>query len=41
MENLDSLAESIAYKHMLSPSVRALGHIRDHGFQIVTASVDR
>jgi len=41
MENLDSLAESIAYKHMLSPSVRALGHIRDHGFQIVKASVDR
>lgn len=41
MENLDSLAGSIAYKHMLGPSVRALGRIQDRGFYIVTASVDR
>jgi len=41
MENLDSLAGSIAYKHMLGPSVRALGRMQDRGFYIVTASVDR
>ncbi|TEB22448.1 Thioesterase/thiol ester dehydrase-isomerase [Coprinellus micaceus] len=41
MENLDSLAGSIAYKHMLGPSVESLGPIEDRGFYIVTASVDR
>ncbi|KAF9556445.1 Thioesterase/thiol ester dehydrase-isomerase [Agrocybe pediades] len=41
MEHLDSLAGSIAYKHMLGPGIRSLGRIQDHGFYIVTASVDR
>jgi len=41
MEHLDSLAGSIAYKHMLGPGVQSLGRIQDHGFYIVTASVDR
>ncbi|KAF8797711.1 Thioesterase/thiol ester dehydrase-isomerase [Phlegmacium glaucopus] len=41
MEHLDSLAGSIAYKHMLGPSVRSLGQIQERGYYIVTASVDR
>ncbi|KAG6826443.1 hypothetical protein H0H92_015770 [Tricholoma furcatifolium] len=41
MEHLDSLAGSIAYKHMLGPAVQTLGRIQKHGFYIVTASVDR
>ncbi|TFK17460.1 Thioesterase/thiol ester dehydrase-isomerase [Coprinopsis marcescibilis] len=41
MENLDSLAGSIAYKHLLGPGVQELGRIQDRGFYIVTASVDR
>ena len=41
MEHLDSLAGSIAYKHMLGPSVETLGRIQERGFYIVTASVDR
>lgn len=39
MEHLDSLAGSIAYKHMLGPAVTALP--KDAGFYMVTASVDR
>jgi acyl-coenzyme A thioesterase 9 len=41
MEHLDSLAGSIAYKHMLGPDVETLGQIHERGFYIVTASVDR
>ncbi|KIM37937.1 hypothetical protein M413DRAFT_448199 [Hebeloma cylindrosporum] len=41
MEHFDSLAGSIAYKHMLGPSVQTLGRIQERGFYIVTASVDR
>ncbi len=41
MEHLDSLAGSIAYKHMLGPKVETLGRIHERGFYIVTASVDR
>ena len=41
MENLDSLASSIAYKHMLGPGVNTLGPISERGFYLVTASVDR
>ncbi|KAF4568343.1 hypothetical protein EYR40_010253 [Pleurotus pulmonarius] len=41
MEHLDSLAGSIAYKHMLGPNVETLGKIHERGFYIVTASVDR
>ena len=40
MEHLDSIAGSIAYKHMLGP-VDSVGSIADLGFYIVTASVDR
>ncbi|KAH9922303.1 Thioesterase/thiol ester dehydrase-isomerase [Epithele typhae] len=39
MEHLDSLAGSIAYKHMLGPEVKELPS--NAGFYIVTASVDR
>ncbi|KAI0369063.1 Thioesterase/thiol ester dehydrase-isomerase [Pilatotrama ljubarskyi] len=39
MEHLDSLARSIAYKHMLGPDVSALP--KNAGFYMVTASVDR
>lgn len=39
MEHLDSLAGSIAYKHVLGPDISALP--RDAGFYIVTASVER
>lgn len=41
MEHLDSLAGSIAYKHMLGADVETLGKIHERGFYIVTASVDR
>ncbi|EAU87567.2 hypothetical protein CC1G_11876 [Coprinopsis cinerea okayama7 len=41
MENLDSLAGSIAYKHMLGPDVQELGKVSERGFYIVTASVER
>ncbi|CAA7262575.1 unnamed protein product [Cyclocybe aegerita] len=41
MEHLDSLAGSIAYKHMLGPTVQSLGRLEERGFYIVTASVDR
>ncbi|KDQ54503.1 hypothetical protein JAAARDRAFT_38173 [Jaapia argillacea MUCL 33604] len=41
MEHLDSLAGSIAYKHMLGPEVETLGNIQERGFYIVTAAVDR
>lgn len=41
MEHLDSLAGSIAYKHMLGPTVETLGRIQERGFYLVTASVDR
>ncbi|TFK69794.1 Thioesterase/thiol ester dehydrase-isomerase [Pluteus cervinus] len=41
MENLDSLAGSIAYKHMLGPGINTLGPISERGFYLVTASVDR
>ncbi|EKM52604.1 uncharacterized protein PHACADRAFT_149409 [Phanerochaete carnosa HHB-10118-sp] len=40
MEHLDSLAGSIAYKHMLGP-VETIGNPTDLGFYLVTASVDR
>lgn len=40
MEHLDSLAGSIAYKHMLGP-VHSIGNVAEQGFYIVTASVDR
>ncbi|KAI0742690.1 Thioesterase/thiol ester dehydrase-isomerase [Daedaleopsis nitida] len=39
MEHLDSLAGSIAYKHMLGPDVQALP--QNAGFYVVTASVER
>ncbi|KAI0830131.1 Thioesterase/thiol ester dehydrase-isomerase [Trametes gibbosa] len=39
MEHLDSLAGSIAYKHMLGPDVAVLP--KNVGFYMVTASVDR
>ncbi|RPD77025.1 Thioesterase/thiol ester dehydrase-isomerase [Lentinus tigrinus ALCF2SS1-7] len=39
MEHLDSLAGSIAYKHMLGPNVNKLPE--DAGFYMVTASVER
>ena len=39
MEHLDSLAGSIAYKHMLGPDVSSLP--TNAGFYMVTASVDR
>lgn len=39
MEHLDSLAGSIAYKHMLGPDVSAVP--KNNGFYMVTASVDR
>lgn len=39
MEHLDSLAGSIAYKHVLGPDIAALP--MDAGFYIVTASIER
>ncbi|KAG9096285.1 hypothetical protein FS749_008780 [Ceratobasidium sp. UAMH 11750] len=43
MEQLDALAGSIAYKHVLGPSVPDLGSVgpSSRGFYLVTASVDR
>ncbi|KAL1745480.1 HotDog domain-containing protein [Schizophyllum fasciatum] len=41
MEHLDSIAGSIAYKHMLGPSATSVGPIEQAGFYLVTASVDR
>ncbi|KAG6332320.1 hypothetical protein ID866_6767 [Astraeus odoratus] len=41
MEHLDSLAGSIAYKHVLGPEVETLGRIQERGFYIVTAAVER
>lgn len=41
MEHLDSLAGSIAYKHVLGPGVNLVGNVRDRGFFVVTAAVDR
>lgn len=41
MEHLDSLAGSIAYKHMLGPEVGNINRVREKGFYIVTASVER
>ena len=38
---LDALAGSIAYKHILEPGVSNLGAIKDRGFYLVTAAVDR
>lgn len=40
MEHLDSLAGSIAYRHMLGP-VDTIGPVSDLGYYLVTASVDR
>ncbi|KAI0085600.1 Thioesterase/thiol ester dehydrase-isomerase [Irpex rosettiformis] len=40
MEHLDSIAGSIAYKHMLGP-VESVGNVTGLGFYVVTASVDR
>ncbi|THU93839.1 Thioesterase/thiol ester dehydrase-isomerase [Dendrothele bispora CBS 962.96] len=41
MEHLDSLAGSIAYKHMLGPGVETVGNTKEMGFYIVTAAVER
>jgi len=41
LEHLDSLAGSIAYKHVLGPNVETLGKIKERGFYIVTAAVER
>lgn len=41
MEHLDSLAGSIAYKHMLGPEVGNVSRVQEKGFYIVTASVER
>ncbi|KAL5478680.1 hypothetical protein ACEPAI_1957 [Sanghuangporus weigelae] len=41
MEHLDSLAGSIAYKHLLGPAAETVGKIKERGFYIVTAAVDR
>jgi acyl-coenzyme A thioesterase 9 len=43
MEQLDALAGSIAYKHVLGPNVHDLtsGGPTSRGFYLVTASVDR
>lgn len=41
MEHLDSLAGSIAYKHMLGPATETIGKIQERGYYIVTAAVDR
>src|SRR5260370_5957702 len=38
---IDALAGSIAYKHVLEPGVSNLGTIKDRGFYLVTAAVDR
>ncbi|KZV98933.1 Thioesterase/thiol ester dehydrase-isomerase [Exidia glandulosa HHB12029] len=41
MEYLDSLAGSIAYKHILGQEVQSLGPIEERGLYVVTAAVDR
>ncbi|KAH7102421.1 HotDog domain-containing protein [Auriculariales sp. MPI-PUGE-AT-0066] len=41
MEQLDALAGSIAYKHILGSDVHSLGSIEDRGLYVVTAAVDR
>ncbi|KAF5332044.1 hypothetical protein D9758_016557 [Tetrapyrgos nigripes] len=41
MEHLDSLAGSIAYKHMLGPGIESVGNTKEVGFYIVTAAVER
>ncbi|TDL27144.1 Thioesterase/thiol ester dehydrase-isomerase [Rickenella mellea] len=41
LEHLDTLAGSIAYKHLLGPGVQTLGSVQERGYYIVTASVDR
>ena len=41
MEVLDSTAGSVAYKHLPGPEVETIGTIQEHGFYVVTASVDR
>lgn len=41
MEVLDSTAGSVAYKHVLGPDAETIGTIREQGFYVVTASVDR
>uniref|UniRef100_D8QHQ8 HotDog ACOT-type domain-containing protein n=1 Tax=Schizophyllum commune (strain H4-8 / FGSC 9210) TaxID=578458 RepID=D8QHQ8_SCHCM len=38
MEHLDSIAGSIAYKHMLGPSATSVGPIEQAGFYLVTAT---
>lgn len=42
MEDLDSLAGGVAYKHLMEPGVsRLTGSLSERGFYVVTASVDR
>jgi acyl-coenzyme A thioesterase 9 len=42
MEDLDSLAGGVAYKHLMEPGVSKLtGSVAERGFYVVTASVDR
>ncbi|KAF8584449.1 Thioesterase/thiol ester dehydrase-isomerase [Ramaria rubella] len=41
MEHLDSLAGSIAYKHVLGPGINMAENVQDREFFIVTAAVDR
>lgn len=41
MEVLDSIAGSVAYKHILGPEAETVGTIQEQGFYVVTASVDR
>lgn len=41
MEHLDSLAGSIAYKHVLGPGRGDVINVHHGGFYIVTAAVDR
>jgi acyl-coenzyme A thioesterase 9 len=42
MEDLDSLAGGVAYKHLMEPGVTQLkGGTNERGFYVVTASVER
>ncbi|KAG8835529.1 hypothetical protein FRC17_002758 [Serendipita sp. 399] len=42
MEDLDSLAGGVAYKHLMEPGITELtGSINERGFYVVTASVER
>ena len=42
MEDLDSLAGGVAYKHLMEPGVARLqGSINERGFYVVTAAVER